>query len=100
MRFKLIILLSLAIQIIFYNSIAFSQAPGSNCANAATLTLPTTAGNSISTGSQTTCGTLNNFLAGSYCTNASYGGGEDGVYYDDQYGQEDDYDEYQQNNNQ
>lgn len=34
----------------------------------------------FSSGAQTTCGTVNDYIAGSYCTNSSYGDGEDYVY--------------------
>ena len=60
--------------------VSFSQAPGDNCASAVSLTLPTVEGGSVTTGVQTTTGLVNDYAAGSYCTNASYGGGSDGVY--------------------
>jgi hypothetical protein len=56
-----------------------AQVPGSNCANAVALTLPSVAGNSISTGNQTTCGTQDDFASGSYCTSSLYGGGGGGT---------------------
>ena len=62
-------------------SASFSQAPGNTCASAVALTSPAV-GATISTGSQTTCGTANNFGAGFSSVSGSlyYGDGEDGVY--------------------
>lgn len=34
----------------------------------------------FSSGAQTTCGTVNDYIAGSYCTSSNYGDGEDYVY--------------------
>jgi len=46
-----------------------------NCATAVTISsLP------YSSGTLTTCGTVDDYLAGSYCTSTNYGGGEDYVF--------------------
>ncbi|MFN5182691.1 MAG: T9SS type A sorting domain-containing protein [Bacteroidota bacterium] len=72
--------LSLFILTVLTTNILFAQSPGNNCAGAVTLALPTIQGTSVSTGVVTTCGTGNDYLAGSFCTSTSYGGGEDAVY--------------------
>jgi len=60
--------------------VSFSQLPGDNCASAVSITLPTVDGASITTGTQSTSTLTKDYPAGSYCSNASYGSGKDGVY--------------------
>ncbi|MFN6037629.1 MAG: T9SS type A sorting domain-containing protein [Bacteroidota bacterium] len=74
-NFLLLIFLSL-----FLKNNLNAQAPGNACASAVSITLPSTAGSSVATGVVTTCGKVDNYTAGSYCTSTLYGGGEDGVY--------------------
>ena len=65
---------------IFNFTSVLAQTPGANCLDAAIITLPTVVGTSVSTGTQSTCGKINDYVPGSYGASGSYGIGEDAVY--------------------